>query len=327
MLSDGELQERIQAVINWLSTKESVLVLTGAGISTESGVPDYRGHNGSYHDGHQPMLHQQFMTSSTHRQRYWARGMVGWRSFSSRRPNAGHVALAELEKRGVVGVSFHDSADFYDEKDPTAVDARDRGPEKLRSLTVVTQNVDSLHQRSGSRQVLDLHGRGDMVRCMSCGATSPRSDYHDRLERENADWLAKAFEHLSTQSTAMRPDGDAVLSSVSDYSNLRVPNCESCGVGFVKPDVVFFGDSVPRNRVELCNAAVSASDGILVVGTSLAVHSAYRHVRAATQRGTPVCILNVGETRAEIDGLPGIIKVEAPVGATLSGVAAHYNFS
>jgi NAD-dependent deacetylase sirtuin 4 len=120
----------------------------------------------------------------------------------------------------------------------------------------------------------------------------------------------------------MRPDGDADLSS--DYSSLRVPNCESCGVGFVKPDVVFFGDSVPRHKVALCAAACSASDGILVVGTSLAVHSAYRHVREASRRGIPVCVLNVGETRAELDRLPGVVKVEAPAGPALAGVAARY---
>jgi NAD-dependent SIR2 family protein deacetylase len=258
--------------------------------------------------------------------------MLGYRFFRNREPNRGHVAAASLERMGILGVHFPDSTDFYDDND-----VQREGSAATRSIAVVTQNVDSLHQRAGSRRVLELHGRADVVRCGRCGAASSRNEFHDDLERVNADWLASALRQIEAEEavekdqnaepqrdgSALRPDGDAHLRD-ADYSHLYIPSCDRCGVGFLKPDVVFFGDSVPRQRVAMCSAAVEACDGLLVAGTSLAVQSAYRHVRTASHRGVPICILNVGETRAEVDGLPGILKVEAPIGLTLAGVAAYY---
>jgi NAD+-dependent protein deacetylase sirtuin 4 len=322
LTSEAELHEKIQQVAEWMvSTKKkkktSVLCLTGAGVSTESGVPDYRGHNGAYLRGHRPMLHEQFVSSHVNRQRYWGRGMVGWRSFRDRQPNRGHAALAHLERMGRMGVALEDSPEFYRHGDSDVNFAFGSGQ---RTLSIITQNVDSLHQRAGSKHVLDLHGRTDQVRCMHCGATSCRNEFHDELERINADWLSEALRKVQTGD--LRPDGDAETRD-ADYSGLRIPECHECGVGFVKPDVVFFGDTVPRHRVAQCSAAVDRADGLLVVGTSLAVHSAFRHVRTASQMGTPICIVNVGETRAETEGLHGILKVEAPAGPTLAGVADY----
>lgn len=326
--SEEELRQKIEQVAEWMTTSRNsnkkkkkasgLLCLTGAGVSTESGVPDYRGHNGAYLRGHRPMLHEQFVSSHSHRQRYWGRGMVGWRAFWDRQPNRGHAALAQLEQMGHLGVPLEDAPEYH-RHGANAVDfAFGSGH---RALSVVTQNVDSLHQRAGSIHVLDLHGRTDRVRCMHCGAVSCRNEFHDELERVNAEWLAEALQNVQKGDT--RPDGDAETRDDSDYSDLRIPDCKECTVGFVKPDVVFFGDTVPRHRVALCSAAIAHADGLLVVGTSLAVHSAYRHVRAASQLEVPICIVNVGETRAEAEGLSGILKVEAPAGPTLAGVADY----
>jgi len=185
-----------------------------------------------------------------------------------------------------------------------------------RRLAIVTQNVDSLHERAGSKEVVHLHGRGGLLKCMQCGKKHDRNEFHRELEEQNALWLAQAKEGYE-ESTEMRPDGDAQVHAV-DYNHVHVPNCPHCGTGFYKPDVVFFGDTVPKNRVALCQGAVAEADGILVVGSSLAVHSAFRHIRAASSKGTPVAILNVGETRAEMEGLDHILKIEAPASDTLN---------
>lgn len=295
-------------LLEWLDTKKNVLTLTGAGLSTESGIPDYRGHNGSYHRGHKPMIHDQFMSSHAQRQRYWGRGMVGWRDFDTRQPSAGHYALAELERLGVIGVTFEDNAAYY---------SPDREMDWMASsgdqhMSLITQNVDSLHRKAGSIHMTELHGRTDQLKCMQCGARRDRVDFHDELEDLNHDWLQKAL--AQQDDTTARPDGDAYVAS-DDYSAIVVPPCTKCG-GFLKPDVVFFGDSVPKHRVERCRAAVDAADGLLCVGSSLAVHSAYRFVRHAERNGIPIAILNVGETRAETEGLE-ILKIEAPAGPTL----------
>jgi NAD-dependent deacetylase sirtuin 4 len=155
---------------------------------------------------------------------------------------------------------------------------------------------------------------------MSCGAKRGRLDFHDELEFRNAEWLEAAL-----REAEMRPDGDAELPE-DNYHLIDVPPCKSCQTGFLKPSVVFFGDSVPKYRVARCTAAVNAADGILVVGSSLAVHSAFRHVRAAHAKGTSVAVLNVGETRAELEGL-NVTKIEAPAGPTLSLVAQHFEMT
>ena len=192
-----------------------------------------------------------------------------------------------------------------------------------REITIVTQNVDDLHQRAGSKNVLQLHGAGNRVKCMNCGKRHDRNEFHKKLEELNRDWLSEALRGYD-ESAGMRPDGDAQVKEI-DYCHVHVPSCPHCKIGFMKPDVVFFGDTVPKNRLTLCQKAVHNADGILVVGSSLAVHSAFRHIRAACDLGKPVAILNVGETRAEAEGLPGILKIEAPAGDTLTSCANYFS--
>ncbi len=244
--------------------------------------------------------------------------MVGWKKFDRAEPNSGHYSLAALEKMGFLGVNMEDHQDYYDdfERDEFLFSSGQR------RLTILTQNVDSLHDRAGSKDVLALHGGNQDVRCMSCGHRMLRNDYQDHLAQVNSEWLD---EHLlsvdqddakNRQQTQMRPDGDAELKQ-ANYGNVHLPDCPKCGNGFFKPDVVFFGDSVPKHRVAICQQAVQNCDGILVVGSSLAVHSAFRHIRKASQSGASVAILNVGETRAEAEELENLVKIEAPIGDTL----------
>jgi len=315
LLSDDQQAAKVQTLLEWFQDKKQVLCLTGAGLSTESGIPDYRGHQGSYHKGHKPMVHDQFMNSEYQRKRYWGRGMVGWKPFESVQPNAGHMAIAKLEQLGQLGVHLEDSSDFYD---PHGLELEWPFSSGQQTLALITQNVDSLHRRAGSRAIVELHGRTDHVKCMTCGAHRDRYDFHGELETLNREWLDAALS--ATSDDALRPDGDAAVQTES-YDEILIPPCTECG-SFVKPDVVFFGDSVPKHRVRLCETAVSSCEGLLVVGSSLAVHSAFRHVRAACQQGIPVAILNVGETRAEVEGLP-VLKIEAPAGPTLESVVCH----
>ena len=308
------LEEKALQLADWLSSHKKVFCLTGAGLSTDSGIPDYRGHKGSYHVGHKPVLHQQFIENVQQRKRYWGRSMVGWKKFDRAEPNSGHYSLAALEKMGFLGVNMEDQQDYYDdfEKDEFLFSSGQR------RLTILTQNVDSLHDRAGSKDVLALHGGNRDVRCMNCGHRMLRNDYQDHLAQVNSEWLD---EHLLRQedmeaTPKMRPDGDAELKQ-ANYGNVHLPDCPKCGNGFFKPDVVFFGDSVPKHRVAICQQAVQNCDGILVVGSSLAVHSAFRHIRTASQKGASVAILNVGETRAEAEGLDNLVKIEAPIGDTL----------
>jgi NAD-dependent deacetylase sirtuin 4 len=314
LLSQHELQEKVEMLLDWLDNKKHILTITGAGLSTESGIPDYRGHNGSYHRGHKPMIHDQFMSSHQQRQRYWGRGMVGWRSFDTMQPNVGHYALATLEKLGRIGVTFEDKLEYYS-KEREMDWMFSSGDQKL---SLITQNVDSLHRRAGSVHITELHGRTNAVKCMKCGARRDRVDFHDELEDLNHEWLQQAL--AEQDETTARPDGDAYVKS-DDYSAVVIPPCTQCG-GFMKPDVVFFGDSVPKHRVERCRGAVDVAGGLLCVGSSLAVHSAFRFVRHAHKNGIPIAILNVGETRAETEGL-NVVKIEAPVGPTLESTVSQ----
>jgi NAD-dependent SIR2 family protein deacetylase len=251
-----------------------LLVLTGAGCSTASGIPDYRGADGRL-KARQPLLYADFVRSAGARRRYWARSMLGWPRVAQARPNAAHRALARLEARGRVGL-------------------------------LVTQNVDGLHQRAGSGRVLDLHGRLDAVACLGCGALVRRDDVQSLLVAWNPRVAARA-------QAVQAPDGDAQLAVGEDF---RVPDCRECG-GVLKPDVVLFGESVPRWRVARTLAALAACDGMLVVGSSLAVYSGYRFCLAARELGKPVAAVNLGRTRAD-EWLA--LKAEAECGEILAAL-------
>ncbi len=250
-----------------------ILVLTGAGCSTNSGIPDYRDADGRWKRP-QPMTYQAFMGSEATRRRYWARSLTGWRRFHAAKPNAAHRALARLEKLG--------KADH-----------------------LLTQNVDRLHQAAGSQRVIDLHGRLDQVRCVGCGALWRRAEFQDELAGLNPSWL--------TVDATDAPDGDADIEG-ADFSAFVVPPCTHCG-GVLKPHVVFFGESVPRERVEAAYAHLDAADAMLVVGSSLMVYSGYRFAERAAAWGKPIAAVNLGRTRA--DALLAL-KVQAPCQAALA---------
>ncbi|MFH9728936.1 NAD-dependent protein deacetylase [Streptomyces sp. NPDC017260] len=255
-----------------------VLVLSGAGISTESGIPDYRGEGGSL-SRHTPMTYQDFTGSAQARRRYWARSHLGWRVFGRARPNAGHRAVAAFGRHGLLS-------------------------------GVITQNVDGLHQAAGSEGVVELHGSLDRVVCLSCGVLGPRRDLARRLEEANA-----GFEPVAA---GINPDGDADLTD-EQVGDFRVVPCARCG-GILKPDVVFFGETVPPRRVEHCRTLVRAADSLLVLGSSLTVMSGLRFVRQAAQDGKPVLIVNRDPTRGDRYART---RVALPLGTALTTVAAR----
>lgn len=255
-----------------------VVVLSGAGLSTESGIPDYRGPTGLLRRA-QPMTYQAFAASAAARQRYWARSHAGWRQIAMARPNHGHLAVAELERRGLVAA-------------------------------VITQNVDGLHQAAGSQRVVELHGGLDRVRCLSCGERSSRLTLDRRLSAANESWEAAA--------ESINPDGDAVLADEL-VTRFRVVDCLGCG-GVLKPDVIFFGENVPRDRVAECFALTAAARLLLVLGSSLTVQSGYRFVRRATALGIPVAVINQGPTRADAEAAA---TLDAPLGPALTALAGR----
>ncbi len=241
----------------FLDKYQKVTVLSGAGISTASGIPDYRDRNGKWKDA-QPVQYADFIGSEKTRRRYWARSYAGWQRFSSAQPNAAHSALAILEEAGKVGC-------------------------------LITQNVDELHHQAGSRNVIELHGVLSRVRCLSCDGIQARTDWQSRLQAANPGWYSEV--------AAYRPDGDAILDA-NAYETFHVPACESCD-GVIKPDVVFFGESVPKARVAAGLSAVEDNDALLIVGSSLMVFSGYRFARRAAELDKPIAILNQGKTRAD----------------------------
>lgn len=234
-----------------------LFVITGAGVSTDSGIPDYRDANGDWKRT-PPVTFQAFVGDDITRRRYWARSLIGWAHFRRARPNAVHRALAALEARGKIEL-------------------------------LLTQNVDGLHQAAGSRRAIDLHGRLDMVRCLHCEARTSREGLQRELLARNLDW--------AELDAGVAPDGDADLQG-RDFSSFDVPDCETCG-GMLKPDVVFFGENVPRERVTEASHRLSRSDAVLVMGSSLMVWSGFRFVRAAARNGLPVAAINLGRTRAD----------------------------
>jgi NAD-dependent SIR2 family protein deacetylase len=253
----------------------NVTVLTGAGLSTESGIPDYRGPDGTRRVV--PMTYGEFVASPANRQRYWARSFSGWRRFAGAGPNDGHRAVAELQRLGLV-------------------------------RAIITQNVDGLHQLAGAHDVLELHGSLSLARCLDCGETTQRSELAARLLEANPDFEGAAAE--------LRPDGDVVLSEEA-VAGFHPPRCLVCQSDLLKPDVVFFGESVPKPLVEQCFSCVDSSSGLVVLGSSLTVMSGYRFVRRSTAGGIPVAIVTRGPSRGDENAT---IRLDAPLGVTLSRI-------
>jgi NAD-dependent SIR2 family protein deacetylase len=272
LVCDGSPRGADLAVLADLVGDGGVVVLSGAGISTESGIPDYRGPTGAQRRA-APMTLQAFTGSHAARQRYWARSHVGWGRIRGAAPNEGHAAVADLQGRGLLA-------------------------------GIVTQNVDGLHTAAGARDVLELHGGLDRVCCLDCGALSPRTELDARLTAANRAWRANV--------TAVNPDGDVDL---DDASGFRIVDCAGCG-GVLKPDVVFFGETVPADRVQRAFALVEQAGCLLVLGSSLTVMSGYRFVLRAAKLGVPVGIVNDGITRgdpqatAKVDGRLGDVLPE-----------------
>lgn len=259
-VTDAALQRALD-----LLAGQRVAVLTGAGMSTDSGIPDYRGPGAQRTN---PMLHAEFVGSPENRKRYWARSFRGWNLVAQAHPNAGHMALASLNPR---------------------------------LSGVVTQNVDGLHEAAGSRPVLALHGRLADVVCLGCGEVTSRHDLQKWLAVLNPGVVPSGHDDPTgayaprPDPSRARPDGDM---EVEHWEDFVVPDCPTCG-GILKPDVVFFGGTVHRDLVEQCRAVVADADVLLVLGSSLAVMSGLRFVRQAAKAGQPVVIVNRGTTRGD----------------------------
>lgn len=258
-----------------------VLVLTGAGISTDSGIPDYRGPDMRRRHA-APMTYERFIGSVSERRRYWARSHLGWQNVARARPNASHYAVAALEGAGLL-------------------------------TGTVTQNVDRLHSAAGSRNVVDLHGRLDAVVCLGCGTRRSRYEIALRLDAVNPGFR----EAMTRDAAVMRPDGDVIVPE-DRIAGFSMVDCRRCG-GVLKPDVVFFGEPVPRDRFERALALLDASHTLLVLGSSLSVGSGYRFVTAAAKRRLPVAIVTRGVTRADHHAA---VKIDAGLAEVLAPLAA-----
>ena len=256
-----------------------VVVLSGAGLSTDSGIPDYRGATGTLRR-HTPMTYQTFTRDPRGRHRYWARSFVGWRQIRGARPNAGHRAVGELQAAGLLG-------------------------------GVITQNVDGLHQAGGARDVVELHGGLDRTVCLNCGDVASRAGLDERLREANPTFGARTDE--------VNPDGDAELPD-EVLDGFVMVGCLVCGEHALKPDVVFFGETVPRDRVDRCFDLVDGAGSLLVLGSSLAVMSGYRFVLRAAKLGIPVAIVNCGPTRGDAKA---DVRLDAPLGEVLPALAAR----
>ncbi len=256
---DSSRSSETDRLVSFIREHSRLTVLTGAGCSTDSGIPEYRDDDGNWKH-RQPMQFAEFVSDEGKRRKYWAQSLAGWHRISNAKPNAAHRAIAALERCGYVSC-------------------------------VITQNVDNLHKAAGSQNVIDLHGVLQRIRCLACNAQDSRHVYQSRLQAYNPDWSASL--------TAIAPDGDAAI-SVDDMRSFDIPGCTHCG-GIVKPDVVFFGESVPALRTRRARRFLQQSDALLVVGSSLMVFSGYRFARIASDAGKPITIVNRGATRA--DGL------------------------
>jgi NAD-dependent protein deacetylase/lipoamidase sirtuin 4 len=270
-----EAEAELAALVSLVRDRR-IVALTGAGCSTESGIPDYRGPETPPRT-RPPIQHREFVDHADMRRRYWARAVLGWAQFSAARPNAGHAALAALERHGALA-------------------------------GVITQNVDGLHGAAGSRAVVELHGALARVRCLACAAVTTRDALQDRLLAANPGWLDRA------RGVTLAPDGDADLPDPL-VAGFAVAACEACD-GTLMPDVVFFGGSVPRATLDAAWQLFDRAEVLLVVGSSLTVFSGYRFVRRAAERGVPVGILNRGPTRGDdyaqvrVDARAGVALTE-----------------
>ncbi|KAG5046006.1 hypothetical protein AAZX31_06G149000 [Glycine max] len=278
----------VQLLYEFLDRSTKLTVLTGAGISTECGIPDYRSPNGAYSSGFKPITHQEFLRSSRARRRYWARSYAGWRRFTAAQPSAAHTALATIDRAGRIDL-------------------------------MITQNVDRLHHRAGSNP-LEIHGTVYTVICIDCGYSFCRSLFQDQLKALNPKW-AEAIDNLdhgnpgSDKSFGMkqRPDGDIEIDERFWEEDFIIPTCHKCN-GVLKPDVVFFGDNVPKDRADMAMEASRRCDAFLVLGSSLMTMSAFRLVRAAHEAGAATAIVNIGVTRAD-NFVP--LKINARLGEIL----------
>jgi len=268
--------DRVEALCDLVAGGE-VMVLSGAGLSTESGIPDYRGPSGALRRA-TPMTYQSFTRDAAARRRYWARSHVGWRTIWRAAPNAGHRAVAALQQRGLLS-------------------------------GIVTQNVDGLHQAGGARAVVELHGNLAHVVCLDCGDRLGRDELDRRLREANP-----AFE---AEITAVNPDGDVDLAD-DRLDGFRVVDCTTCRTGTLKPDVVFFGETVPPERVRASYALVERSRALLVLGSSLTVMSGRRFVLRTAKLDIPVAIVNQGATRGDEHAT---VTVDGPLGVVLPEVA------
>jgi len=255
----------------WIADHRNIVVLTGAGCSTASGIPDYRDEQGEW-KRRPPVMFQAFRTDESTYRRYWARAFAGWPRFTAAEPGAAHRALASWQQGGSLA-------------------------------RLITQNVDGLHQRAGNRDVIDLHGRLDVVVCLTCRDRTSRAAVQDAMVAANSRWNAAA---------ASAPDGDADIDPAA-IESFEAPRCGHCG-GLLKPDVVFFGENVPAARYEHARDAVAVADAVLVAGSSLMVYSGFRFVRQAHDAGLSIAIVNRGRTRG--DEL-ATLKVEGDVGTVL----------
>lgn len=255
-LSGDETQHQVDLILRFLD-QGPVVVLSGAGLSTASGIPAYRDREGSWQHS-KPIEHKEYIVSEDVRKRYWARSFLGWPTVGLAKPIRGHEVLAHLESLGRIGLT-------------------------------ITQNVDGLHQKAGSRLVLELHGGLHQVICLGCQRKHPRIAVQE--------WMREANPDITEEASGFAPDGDAHAEERL-YLSFRVPACPSCS-GVLKPDVVFFGDFVPRDRVDFCMTAIDKSRGVLVVGSSLMVYSGFRFIEYAHRQAKPIMAINLGRTRAD----------------------------
>lgn len=274
----AQTDDALDALMDFITHYKRLFILTGAGCSTASGIPDYRDTKGEW-KRRQPVQYQDFLRSEKARQRYWARSLVGWPQMAQARPNGAHYGLARMQQAGLVH-------------------------------QLITQNVDGLHQKAGSRQVIDLHGRLDTVECLNCRSRFSREKFQRALMAANPDFYHKPVPRA--------PDGDAELENI-DFQRFRIPPCLKCG-GLVKPSVVFFGESVPRDRVELAYRRMGEADALLIVGSSLMVFSGYRFCRSAVEQNKPIAAVNLGRTRADGELT---LKVVGSCGELLSALVAR----